>query len=559
MDDGLGTQASACNAPLPRQAEACAPRDANLNALWGRCLAEELAAAGCRHVVACPGSRNSPLLFVLAAVFAERLTMHTDERGAAFHAVGLARMARAPVAVCVTSGTAAANLLPAACEAEAAGLPLVLITADRPWELQDCGAPQTMPQRGLFGTYARTVELGEPLAVPAVLRDLRQRIRAAVLATRGPLHLNVPMRDPLPPIASGWTGPVELPVEHAVIAPVSVSLPDLVAFAGRRRGLIVAGSAEVVSPALVDRLAAATGFPVLADACSGLRRPAVANLAACPDALYARPPGEPDVIIRVGGPPLTRSGYEWLGRQRCPQLVLGGPRNDDFLGTATARQVEPDAAAIAALISALGQADPAWTAAWRNHLPATTGWNATAASAQVCNTSGFALLWLASSMPIRDANLVLAPSAQAQRVLANRGLNGIDGTIASFLGACRAGGRGLALVGDLSLLHDLNSLTLADGLTGAIVVLNNGGGAIFDALPVAQVPGYRRLVRTDHRFEFSHAAAMFGLPYRRCADATTLATALVEAAASPTMLLIECDLHGSDGIAAHRLALATTS
>ncbi len=533
--------------------------DANLNALWGRCLAEELAAAGCRHVVGCPGSRNSPLLFALSAVFTDRLIMHTDERGAAFHALGMARLLRAPVAVCVTSGTAVANLLPAACEADAAGLPLILITADRPWEMQDCGAPQTMPQRGLFGNYARSVELGEPLAEPAALRDLRQRLRAAILTARGPLHLNVPMRDPLPPIANGWISPIELSVEHAVTAASSSGLPDLAPFAGRCRGLIVAGSAETLSPSLADRLAAATGFPVLADACSGLRRPAVANLAACPDALYAKPPGEPDIIIRVGGPPLTRVGYEWLGRQRCPQLVLGGPRNDDFLGTATARMVDPDAAAISALIAALGRADPAWTAAWRNRMPTSAGWNATAASAQVCNAGGFALLWLASSMPIRDANLVLAPSAQAQRVLANRGVNGIDGTIASFLGACRVGGRGIALVGDLSLLHDLNSLAVAGGTSGAIVVLNNGGGAIFDALPVAQVAGYRRLVRTDHQLEFSHAAAMFGLPYRRCTDGATLASALAEATTSATMLLVECALQGSDGIAAHRLALATTS
>lgn len=534
--------------------------DANLNAWWGRCLAEELERAGCRHIVGCPGSRNSPLLFAFAEVFGERLTMHTDERGAAFHAVGMAKILRAPVAVCVTSGTAVANLLPAACEADAAGVPLILITADRPWEMQDCGAPQTMPQRGLFGVFADSVEVGEPLADPSIMAALRQRLHDAVRGARRPLHLNVPLRDPLPPIPSDWMAPLGGTFEQ-VDRPVVRSTPPRVTSAlvlqRPARGVIVAGSAEAVPAALIHRLAIATGFPVLADATSGLRRPAIAHLACCPDALYGQPPGQPDIIIRVGPPPLTRAGYEWLGRQRCPQIVLGTSRNDDFLGTATARLVDPDTGAIEGLIAQLGRAEPAWTAAWCNGLPKVAGWNATAATALVCQAAGFDLLWLASSMPIRDANLVLAPGPQSQRVLANRGVNGIDGTMASFLGACRAGGRGLALIGDLSMLHDLNSLGLADGLQGAVVVLNNGGGAIFDALPVAQVPGYRQLIRTDHAREFSHAAALFGMPYVRCAGPRTLAEALACAAAQTLMSLIECDLRGIDGISAHRAALAS--
>jgi 2-succinyl-5-enolpyruvyl-6-hydroxy-3-cyclohexene-1-carboxylate synthase len=136
-------------------------------------------------------------------------------------------------------------------------------------------------------------------------------------------------------------------------------------------------------------------------------------------------------------------------------------------------------------------------------------------------------------------------------VLCNRGLNGIDGTIASFLGASR-GRRGICLVGDLACLHDLNSLALSGG-EGAIVVLNNGGGAIFDFLPVAQVAGYRQLVRTDHELDFAHAAAQFRLPYARCADAASLVAALRR----PGLSLIECDLRGSDGVAAHRAALAS--
>lgn len=523
--------------------------DANLNAWWGRHLAEELDRAGCRHVVLCPGSRNSPLLFALAKVFDGRFTTHWDERGAAFFALGMAKARRAPVAVCVTSGTAAANLLPAVCEADAAGVPLVLLTADRPPELHGCGAPQTMTQSGLFGVFADEVAIGEAAAEDAALQRLRAGV-AMVGSARRPVHLNLPLRDPLPPIPDGWICPPLSERPPASPNSSSARIDARLDLGAPGHGLIIAGSAETLAPSLVARLAQATGFPVLADACSGLRGPDMPHLAACPDALYARPPAAPDVIIRLGPPPLTRTGYEWLARQRCPQLVLGGPRNDDFIGSATQRLVDPDRIAIDRLIAALGRADPAWTALWSNRLPTTSGWNATAATAVVC-AAPCDLLWLASSMPVRDANLLLPPGGR--RVLCNRGLNGIDGTIASFLGASR-GRRGICLVGDLACLHDLNSLALAGG-EGAIVVLNNGGGAIFDFLPVAQVAGYRQLVRTDHDLDFAHAAAQFRLPYVRCADATSLTAALQR----PGLTLVECDLRGSDGVAAHRAALASAT
>jgi 2-succinyl-5-enolpyruvyl-6-hydroxy-3-cyclohexene-1-carboxylate synthase len=522
--------------------------DANLNAWWGRHLAEELDRAGCSHVVLCPGSRNSPLLFALAQVFADRFTTHWDERGAAFFALGLAKPRRTPVAVCVTSGTAAANLLPAVCEADAAGVPLVLLTADRPAELHGCGALQTMTQTGLFGVFADEVVIGEATADGAALQRLRAGV-AAVANARRPVHINIPLRDPLPPIPDGWNCP-----------PVSERLPGAPSSSSARseaelelgapgHGLIIAGPAESLKPTLVAHLARNTGFPVLADACSGLRRPDMPHLAACPDALYARPPATPDVIIRIGPPPLTRAGYEWLARQRCPQIVLSGARNTDFIKTATHHLVDPDQSEIDRLIAALGRADSAWTALWRNRLPVTSGWNATAATAIVCSAE-VDLLWLASSMPVRDANLVLPPGLR--RVLSNRGLNGIDGTIASFLGASR-GRRGLCLLGDLACLHDLTSLALAGGAEGAIVVLNNGGGAIFDFLPVSQVAGYRQLVRADHAFDFAAAAAQFHLPYALCRDSDGLAAALRRSG----LTLVECDLRGSDGVAAHRAALAS--
>lgn len=554
--------------------------DTNLNALWCRCIAEELDRAGVARVVACPGSRNSPLLFALAGVFGERLWTHWDERGAGFMALGAAKELGAPVAVCVTSGTAAANLLPAACEASAAGVPLVLLTADRPWEQHGCGAPQAMPQRALFGPFAAAVEIGEPVAEAGVLRLLRARVSRAA-ASGGPVHLNVPLRDPLPPLpGSGWIPPALAddalhgrgPAPWVAVAggpdgsDLAAAEPHL---RSGLRGLIVAGSDGCADPAQAAALAAATGFPVLADAASGLRRPAVPGAVASLDALADAAIGReaPELIIRLGSPPLARAAFEWLDRQACPQLALGGIGDPDFLARVAVHWPRPSAALFAALGARLAVGDRAWAGRWaaaeagaqaaRSATAAGQGFSEPAVYHAACSAGGFDRLWLASSMPVRHANLHLAPAATPQRVLSNRGVNGIDGTVASFLGACRAGGgRGLCLVGDLALLHDLNSLALAAGSRGAVLVANNGGGAIFDALPVARLPGYRGLVRADHGWDFAHAAAQFALPYRRCADPAALASALAEAAVADAMLLIECDLRGRDGIADHRAVLA---
>lgn len=550
----------------------------NLNALWCRAIADELHRAGVAAVAVCPGSRNSPLLFALAAVFADRLHVAVDERGAAFLALGAAKALGAPAAVCVTSGTAAANLLPAACEAAAAGVPLVLITADRPWESHGCGAPQTMAQRGLFGGFADPVEIGEPVAADPVLRLLRARIARAVQGARRPLHLNVPLRDPLPPLpdpawrqpglsAAALDGRAPAPAVTLAAAPAAPVLPDLPILRPGLRGLIVAGPDAALAPDLAALLAGGTGFPVLADATSGLRRPAVPGCVGALDALVDAGPGRqaPDLILRLGGPPLARAAFEWLGRQACPQIVLGGPADADFLATATAQIADPDEALVGALVARLARGDAAWSAAWADAELRAQGARAAAVAdaftepavhAAAC-AADVPLLWIASSMPVRHANLHLEPRRLPQQVLCNRGLAGIDGTVASFLGAVRATGRrGLCLIGDLALLHDLNSLALAGGARGAVLVVNNGGGAIFDALPVAAVDGYRRLVRADHDLDFAHAAAQFRLPYRRCADRAALSAALAEAESADALLLIECDLRGRDGIAAHRAVLA---
>lgn len=517
-------------------------------ARWCATIAAALAAGGCAAAVACPGLRNSPLLFALERAFGARCLTHWDERAAAFHALGMARALGRPVAVCVTSGTAAANLLPAACEADASRAPLVLLTANRPRALHGWGAPQTMPQAGLFGPFAELVELPEAQDDEGLRARLAQRLRRAVAEARRPLHLEVPLGEPE---AACAPPPALAPLARAEQRAAPTRLPELPRAA---RGVIVAGPRPAVPAAWAAALAAATGFPVLADLASGLRRPGMPGLVRCPEARYGDPPAAPELIVRLGPPPLSRAGHEWLARQRCPQLLIGDAR-DDWVAAATHLLGEPGPELLDALGAALGPAPEGWAARWQTGAAEAEGWHPTAVADLAWRHADADLVWVGNSMAVRDLDLVAGPSART--VLAHRGLAGIDGTLAAAAGACRAAGaRTLCLLGDLAALHDLSSLALAVGLPLTVVIINDGGGGIFDRFPVAALPGYRQLVRCDHAWDFAHAAAQFGLPYARCRSPEELRAALAEANAQPGASVIECPVHGADARGGRARALA---
>lgn len=558
--------------------------DPNLNALWCRAIAEELRRAGVGHVVLCPGSRNSPLLHALHAQFAQCCLSHIDERSAGFIALGLARASGTAVAVCVTSGSALANLLPAVVEADAAEVPLIVISADRPWELIDCGAPQAMEQRGVLAPYVRrSLPLGEPTATTATLRALRSQVSRLAQECGGPVHLNVPLRDPLPPLPDAtWANPA-MPVDalngrHDQLPFTAVhqaTLPAILAESAwlrpGLRGVIVAGCGHGGHPvrAAID-LAARTGFPLLADAPSGLRRPEVKNLVCCGDALVNGPLGHEavELVIQIGPAPLARAVYEWLECQDCPWIVCEQGRNVDFLARATLALRGDCTGALTTLAARCAPGDGAWQQRWqaaeataRRQLitaMASEPWSETLAAHRAVNHPGFTVLHLASSMAVRYGNLHCPPAARA--VFANRGLNGIDGTLGTFLGECRVhGGPGLLLIGDLATLHDLPALAAvrASRARGAIVVLNNDGGGIFDFLAVARMPNYEALVRTPHGMSFAGIAQQFDLIYQAVADGAALDAALAVAAGSPHLHLIECRLAGGDAVARHRALLHT--
>jgi 2-succinyl-5-enolpyruvyl-6-hydroxy-3-cyclohexene-1-carboxylate synthase len=592
--------------------------DANLNALWCRCIVEELVRGGVRHAVLCPGSRNSPLLFACSALaqalagqavapadaISEEaggtpeltLVSHVDERGAGFVALGLAKSTLRPTVVCVTSGSALANLLPAVVEAHAAGIPLVVLAADRPWEVQEVGAPQTMRQRGIFAPFlAREVDLGEPQAEELVLRSLRAQVSRAVQLGLGPVMINVPLREPLPPLpdprwvvpelsstarhgrgqGAAYTCQVRATALHAHLAQTPQTSQEALGFLRPGlRGIITVGAASSGDAALIRDFAVATGYPLIADSPSGLRCGGLQVITAA-DALLTGELTrlEPELVIQIGSAPLARPVYEYLYRQNCPWLAIESAGSRDVQARAWAVITAADAGVYAELARRCGSGDVAWRERWlaaedlavarlRAHLQPEP-WGEVLAAHVSCTAEGFRFLHLASSMAVRHGNLHCR-AEQSRPVHANRGLNGIDGTIASFLGEnLGLGGGGLLLCGDLAFLHDSSSLALVASaperlrarLHGAIVVINNGGGGIFDFLAVAQVPDWQDLVRTPQRQDISAAAAQFHCPYQRVSDAPGLRSALATAARGPGMTIIECAVEAGC-VDAHRALIA---
>jgi 2-succinyl-5-enolpyruvyl-6-hydroxy-3-cyclohexene-1-carboxylate synthase len=563
--------------------------DPNLNALWARAIAEELVRGGVSTAVLCPGSRNSPLLFALSTQPRLRCLSHLDERSAAFIALGVAKASGRPAAVCVTSGSALANLLPGVAEAHAAGLPLVVIAADRPWELLGSGAPQAMAQRGIFAPFlAGELDLGEPTADDLALRALRAQVSRLVQETSGPVALNVPLRDPLPPLPDPhWREPAlsdEARLGRGEDRPYTVlggisawGLPRDLGWLGPGlkgidwlrpglKGVIVAGPANGGYSPLVAHLAAETGFPLIADAPSSLRWEECPNLVSTADALVAGELGhaQPDLVIQVGSAPLSRPLYEWLGRQRCAWLCLEEGANRDFLARAWAAIARPGPEVYAQIAAACRVGDGPWRERWlaadaraRGKLGefiAAEPWGEVLAAHRACAHPGYFFIHLASSMAVRHGNLHCLPGNRIRMVYANRGLNGIDGTLGTFVGEClHVGGSGLLLCGDLAFLHDLPALAAARAarddaawsVNGAIVVLDNGGGGIFDFLPVAQVPGYERWVRTPQGHDLASAAAQFGLAHARVSDDQALRSALDDAARGEGLTIIECAVPGA--------------
>jgi 2-succinyl-5-enolpyruvyl-6-hydroxy-3-cyclohexene-1-carboxylate synthase len=498
------------------------------------------------------------------------VTTHYDERGMAFAALGWA-MATGRPAVCVTtSGSAVANLLPACVEAFHSNVPLIFLTADRPPELRGTGANQTIHQPGLFGGFVRyAVDLPCAQDAGALLRlsDVLSEVVAIAMGPQsGPVHLNVPIREPLleDPAAEPiheWDGVISR-AEEVFDWPSGF---DFQRFASGR-GVVVIGRMPVGEQGKVDAildLAKKLGWPVMADAASGARlRPGVIRHADW--ILQRHDVHPPERVLHFGGALVSKRIGKWLSACRgtdCLQVRMFPERLDPwnqhpvFIRAGIQQfceSVKPFALPMAAdtWIKSWRRADVAVGAAIEAELSQEDSVSEPSilrASADVAAEANWPV-FLGNSMPIRDFDsCVAAVSKDVVNVFANRGASGIDGNIATVAGlALGCASPLLAVMGDLAALHDLNSLPLLHGLPVTLVIINNGGGGIFRFLPIDVE---ERLLETPHAWEFRGAAQQFGMEFHQVASLSELRSLLAERHAAPRIL--ECRTDRTENHALH--------
>lgn len=583
-------------------------------ALFASAFLDELYACGVRDVVVSPGSRSTPLAMV-AWASEMRLFVDVDERGAAFFALGLAKASGRPVCLVCTSGTAVANYYPAVMEADASRVPLLVLTADRPPRLAGLGAPQTTDQLNAFGSHVRLFrQMPLPTSEPAGIALARQVAVEAWCAAAGegapgapgcgegagacgctgaagPVQLNFPFDNPLtadlaaPGLfevgrrALGGVPPVMRAGRELADAQADALLDAVLS----HDVLVLAGEGSVACEREARDLlvlAASLGLPVVADVLSGLRAFDDPHVLDAYDEVFAtpaRPASERgELVVRFGRYPVSKACFTTVVAgevgARPAQLVVDAVATRDFnVATDAFVRTEP-AAFVRALTRAVARrgARPAeeqlrYLAAWRAADDAAAArlreraerggdaFEGAYVSRLLALAPAGSTLWVASSMSVRAADQFMRRDGKLLRVLCNRGLNGIDGTLSSALGACVTCAQTTLLTGDLALLHDLNALHLQRELlvnhggdeapSLVVVLLNNQGGGIFDLLPQASCPSeegwFERLFLTPQQVDFSLATGAFGVPYRLAETLAEFEGAYRDLLGTPGVSLLE--------------------
>ncbi|MEO7001543.1 MAG: 2-succinyl-5-enolpyruvyl-6-hydroxy-3-cyclohexene-1-carboxylic-acid synthase [Ktedonobacterales bacterium] len=572
---------------------------------------DELWRAGVRQVVVCPGSRSTPLALTLVNVHPGlRVWMHVDERSAAFFALGMAKGGLGePVALVCTSGTAAANFYPALVEANLSHIPLLALTADRPHELRDTGAPQAIDQNRLYGAHVKWfADAALPEASNVALRYIRaladRAVGTALAVPIGPVHLNFPLREPLipapqplPPIeqrdAESWYGrPDGAPYTIVTSGKPTLTTAQIERLAETlttpQRGLILAGpqpDSGLSEPLL--RLARRLGYPVLADPLSQLRRPASGDNTPVITSYDAFLRSErfastsaPEVVLRFGPMLTSKPALLYLQRySQCRQIVVDGQAGWEEPTHLASEMIAADPVDVCErLLAALGERESGterdWAQAWWQTDQVTHAALTDAITrldqpfeGRVFTELARALpagatLVVGNSMPVRDCDTFFWGGEQAIRVLGNRGANGIDGVISTALGVSAAqraaGDEGpvVLVIGDLSFYHDLNGLLAAKlhGLDLTVILVNNDGGGIFSFLAQADYPQhFEQVFGTPLGLDFSSAVAMYGGAFTRLeGDWASFRAALAQSLSAGGLQVIEVATERASNVQIHR-------
>jgi 2-succinyl-5-enolpyruvyl-6-hydroxy-3-cyclohexene-1-carboxylate synthase len=562
---------------------------------------DELQRAGLRNVVLCPGSRSTPLAMTLASQERIRVWMHVDERSAAFFALGMAKRLAQPVALVCTSGTAAANFLPAVVEAHLTHVPLLIVTADRPHELRDNGAPQAIDQNRLYGTHAKWfVDMALPEASNEALRYVRTLADRAVALTQaapaGPVHLNMPFREPLVPTPDrsllpptqrdpvAWEGrPENAPYVRVTEARNGAEHDLLVErlhalISTHEHGLIIAGSNDDPElPVLLVHLAQQSGYPILADPLSQVRSAQSEHVLSSYDAFLRIDSFvervEPQLVLRFGAMPTSKPLLLYLKRYSdCPQIVIDGNAGWEEPTQLASEMIHADSRSLCrsllAFLSTTRGRNEEWTATWerteaitRQQMQTTMQDFAPLFEGRVFTELAEIVpdgttLYVGNSMPVRDADTFFWPNKRSVRVMGNRGANGIDGVVSSALGASAAAdGPVVLVIGDLSFYHDLNGLLAArlHGLDLTIVLINNDGGGIFSFLPQASYSEhFEQLFGTPTGLDFAPVVQMYGGTFQRISHWHDFRVAIHASITNGGLHVIEVPTERASNVQMHR-------
>ncbi len=573
--------------------------------LYVGAFVDELSRAGVKHVCFCPGSRSAPLAMRLASHPGLRLWQHLDERSAAFFALGMAKAQRRPVVLLCTSGTAAANFFPAVVEAHYSRVPLVVLTADRPPELRDFGAPQTIDQIKMYGPYAKWfVEMALPEATADVLRYVRtvacRAVAEAAAPPAGVVHLNFPFREPLVPVAAeasfdedareAFEGRAHGRPYAVVASSPRMADPKTIETLASElshitSGLIIAGpQTDPDFPEAVAQLGAVLGYPILADPLSGVRcGPHARDQVMDAYDAFLRDSNvverlAPGVILRFGAMPTSKPVLQYLQRYPGVRQLLASEEGWRDPARLASDVIHADARAFCEALTHSHTPTPPhseWLDLWRdiNHR------TRRAIAAQIEHFDApfegrvftelaaclpeKATCFVSSSMPVRDLDTFFPGDGRAIRFLSNRGANGIDGVVSSALGASAVTDDPLVLiVGDLAFYHDMNGLLAAKlhRLRATIVLIHNDGGGIFSFLPQAAHPEHFELLfGTPHGLDFRPAAEMYGAVFQQPRTWDEFRSAVKRSWQADGLTIVEVKTSRERNVVMHRQVWAAVS